>query len=80
MKRTHFFGTVGAMVLLGTALLGCAGGNSMTLANPAAEFCVENGGQHEIRTLSDGSQSGVCILPDGSTVDAWQYFHDNAQE
>ena len=80
MKRKHFFGTVCAMVLLGTALLGCTGGNSLTLANPAAEFCVESGGQHEIRTLSDGSQSGVCILPDGSKVDAWQYFHDNAQE
>ncbi|MEM7318896.1 MAG: DUF333 domain-containing protein [Pseudomonadota bacterium] len=45
-----------------------------TLANPAATFCVENDGEYQIRTHSDGSQTGVCILPDGKEVDAWDYI------
>lgn len=44
------------------------------LANPATVFCAENGNKSEIRTAADGSQTGVCIFPDGSTCDEWAYF------
>ena len=44
------------------------------MANPAAVFCEENGGVFEIRNAEDGSQSGVCIFPDGSECDEWAYF------
>jgi predicted amidohydrolase YtcJ len=44
------------------------------LANPAATYCVESGGSYEITTASDGSQSGICTLPDGTKVDAWAHF------
>ena len=46
------------------------------LANPAATFCIESGAQYEIRD-GDNGQSGVCILPDGREVDAWEYFREN---
>lgn len=46
------------------------------LANPAAVFCIEQGGRYEIRKSDAGSQ-GFCILPDGAEVDAWTYFREH---
>jgi putative hemolysin len=47
-----------------------------TIANPAAVYCTQQQGtKYEIRTNStDGSQYGVCILPDGTVCDEWAYF------
>lgn len=44
------------------------------LPNPASVHCEQQGHRLEIRTASDGSQSGVCIFPDGSECDEWAYF------
>jgi putative hemolysin len=44
------------------------------IPNPASVYCEQNGNTLEIRTAADGSQSGVCIFPDGSTCDEWAYF------
>jgi len=45
-----------------------------SLPNPASAYCEQQGYQVEIRTAPDGSQSGVCIFPDGSECDEWAYF------
>lgn len=44
------------------------------IPNPASTYCEEQGYTSEIRTAADGSQSGVCIFPDGSECDEWAYF------
>jgi putative hemolysin len=44
------------------------------IPNPASVYCEQNGNTLEIRTAADGSQSGICIFPDGSTCDEWAYF------
>jgi putative hemolysin len=44
------------------------------MPNPATAYCVEQGFKSEIRTATDGSQSGYCIFPDGSECDEWAYF------
>lgn len=44
-----------------------------SIPNPASVYCEQNGNTLEIRTADDGSQSGVCIFPDGSTCDEWAY-------
>jgi hypothetical protein len=44
------------------------------MPNPASVYCEQNGNTLEIHTADDGSQSGVCIFPDGSTCDEWAYF------
>jgi putative hemolysin len=44
------------------------------LQNPASVYCEQNGNKLEIRTATDGSQSGICIFPDGSTCDEWAYY------
>ncbi len=43
------------------------------LPNPASVFCESKGYRVEIRTAADGSQSGVCIFPNGE-CDEWAYF------
>jgi putative hemolysin len=44
------------------------------MPNPASAYCEQQGNKLEIRTAADGSQSGVCIFPDGSECDEWAYF------
>jgi len=44
------------------------------LPNPASVNCIEKGNKNEIITADDGSQSGICIFPDGSSCDEWAYF------
>lgn len=44
------------------------------IPNPASVYCTEQGNTHEIRTAADGSQSGICVFPGGSTCDEWAYF------
>ena len=47
---------------------------SATLANPAAEYCKKMNNRYEIRAAADGSQYGVCILPEGTECDEWAYY------
>ena len=52
------------------------------IANPASEFCVEQGGTVEIVDEA-GGEVGYCNLPDGTRVDEWEYFrseHPDATE
>jgi len=44
------------------------------IPNPASVYCTQNGNKLEIQTASDGSQSGICVFPDGSECDEWAYF------
>ncbi len=48
-----------------------------TMANPAATFCIENEGDYQIRKNADGSEYGVCVLPDGTEVDAWDFLRSH---
>ncbi len=50
------------------------------MPNPASVFCEQNGNKLEIRTADDGSQSGICIFPDGSTCDEWAYFRGECSQ
>lgn len=49
------------------------------MANPAAAFCVQQGGQSQIRTDQAGNQYGVCRFPDGSECDEWAFFRGVCQ-
>jgi putative hemolysin len=46
----------------------------VNMPNPASVYCEQHGNTLEIRTADDGSQSGVCVFPDGNTCDEWAYF------
>ncbi|MBH5329320.1 DUF333 domain-containing protein [Eikenella sp. S3360] len=72
------------------ALAACAGNQAATsasapaasepavgMANPASVYCVQQGGKSEIRKNQDGSEYGMCILPDGKEVEEWAYYRAN---
>ncbi len=48
--------------------------DSANIANPASQFCKDQGGSIEIRTLDDGSQYGVCIFKNGVECEEWDLF------
>ena len=44
------------------------------MPNPASVYCTQQGNKLEVVTAADGSQSGTCVFPDGSSCDEWAYF------
>ncbi|NOX63807.1 MAG: DUF333 domain-containing protein [Chloroflexi bacterium] len=44
------------------------------LPNPASQYCVENGGELEMRKADDGGEIGICKFPDGSECEEWAFF------
>lgn len=48
--------------------------------NPASAFCEEQGGQVEIDRDDAGNERGMCVLPDGTPVDEWEYFRTHGGE
>ncbi|MEM0475496.1 MAG: DUF333 domain-containing protein [Candidatus Norongarragalinales archaeon] len=41
--------------------------------NPASEKCEADGGTVRFKENENGTR-GICVLPDGSECDEWQYF------
>ena len=79
MKR--FFPLMAAL-----GLAACAGSHTTAAQapaigtpNPASAYCVQQGGKSEIRKNQDGSEYGVCILPDGKEVEEWAYYRANSK-
>ena len=77
MKR--FFPLMAAL-----GLAACAGSHTTSAQapaigtpTPASAYCVQQGGKSEIRKNQDGSEYGVCILPDGKEVEEWAYYRAN---
>lgn len=64
---------VGAFGALGLSGCGSDESGPPAVANPASEFCVEQGGTVEI-VEGAGGQQGICVLPDGTRIDEWEYF------
>ena len=50
-----------------------AGTAEVGLANPAAVFCSQQGGVYRMVQEQLGVR-GICELPDGQQVDAWEFF------
>lgn len=49
------------------------------LANPASTFCLEQGGESEIRDEEKG-QIGYCHLSDGTEIEEWKFFRENNEQ
>lgn len=82
MKKTILVGAVLSTVLLA----GCnasqevqTNDTSIGMPNPAAVHCDSKGGTYEIKK-TDAGEAGVCHLPDGTSVDAWQLYRDDMGE
>lgn len=55
-------------------ILGVYVTNSYSAGNPAAIYCERMGYEYVIETNSEGKSVGMCKLPDGSKVNAWDFF------
>lgn len=69
-----------AVAVLAATSLSAQKATKTTMANPAATFCIENDGDYQIRKNADDSEYGVCILPDGTEVDAWDYLRSHFED
>lgn len=49
------------------------------IANPASQFCVDNGGALMIKTASDGSQTGYCTIK-GVECEEWALFRGECSD
>lgn len=81
MKRTTLLLT-GMIILLMLFCCGCISreetlppsGQQQTMGNPASLYCQSLGFQTAIRTDTNGSQYGVCCMPNGTEVDEWALY------
>lgn len=48
-------------------------------ANPASEYCINQGGKLEIKNEVNG-QVGYCHLPNGQVIEEWKFFRDSSKE
>lgn len=54
--------------------------SKMQIANPASEYCIQQGGTLEIVKDKDGNEIGMCKLPDGTVIEEWELYrsqHDD---
>ena len=69
------------MIIATSTLMACSKQEEpkTQIPNPAATFCIDQGGEFSINKTDKGDV-GICILKDGSQVDAWQYFRENTKD
>ncbi len=53
-------------------------GHVFSLPNPSAVYAEKMGCEYIIERDAKGNEHGVCILPDGSKVSAWDFFKGKA--
>ena len=61
-------------ITLTLSILSVITGTAKAVPNPAAWYCVQLGYEYQIREDAQGNQYGVCVFPDGSECDGWDYF------
>lgn len=75
MNKTALLLTVVGAVLL----TGCARQENeytVSMANPASVYCVEQGGQLEMVTENE-QRVTYCVTKDGEKIEQWEYFRQN---
>jgi putative hemolysin len=79
MLQTKAFTLIISIILLAAFLLGCApevnppAESPSGMANPASIYCQGLGFREESRQNELG-QYGVCIFPDGTECDTWNFL------
>ncbi len=72
---------VGLGVLIGDFKKEKLNQNFLRIANPASVYCRKQGGSVEIKTASDGSQTGWCVFKaDGRECEEWDFYRTKVCE
>ena len=62
-------------------LAGCSlGVQKSGMANPASEYCAEQGGKVEIRKDAQGNEYGMCLFDDGSQCEEWAFYRGDCKK
>ncbi|TMX42541.1 DUF333 domain-containing protein [Vibrio rotiferianus] len=80
-KTTLVMSVAAAMVLAGCSTYdGATRSNEYTsAANPAAVYCVQQGGELDTVT-ENGERVTYCLLSENERVEQWEYYHNNHKE
>lgn len=62
------------IVLIGTSFAVCGFSNVFGASNPAAHYCEILGYEYSVEVDAEGNEVELCTLPDGSKVDAWDFY------
>jgi putative hemolysin len=49
---------------------------SVSVANPAAKYCIDQGGVSTIEQLGNGNRFGLCTFEDNRQCEEWALFRD----
>lgn len=74
-RKALFIGLILLAVLIGWMQMSKM--QAAQIANPASRYCLEQGGQHEIRKDANGNEIGVCVFDPGHECEEWALFQDN---
>ncbi|WP_285163843.1 putative hemolysin [Shewanella goraebulensis] len=63
------------------SLTACSGDDikPLNMTNPAADYCIDNGGTRETVEHINGDVS-LCTLPDGEVIEEWELFRRDHQK
>ena len=75
MKKSILFGAI-VTILAGCSVVKTEKPPILSMANPASEYCISQGGNLKIENTLDG-QVGYCKLPNGEVVEEWAFFHES---
>ena len=53
--------------------------NNTGLANPASQFCLDRGGQIEMKKDDTGGEYGMCVFGNGDECEEWALFREECQ-
>ncbi|GDY24969.1 DUF333 domain-containing protein [Agarivorans sp. Toyoura001] len=48
--------------------------SSVSMANPASVYCVEQGGDPQVEQTKEG-EVGYCHFSDGRVIEQWEFYH-----
>lgn len=48
----------------------------LQLPNPASLYCIERGGEIDIKETPKGDVT-TCVLSDGTRIDEWEFYRQN---
>jgi len=80
MTRRRSLAAVVSILLAGSLLAACGDDDEPGIPNPASAYCEEQGGTVEIERDATGAEQGICVLPDGTRVDEWEYYRQRTDE
>ncbi len=66
--------TLAAIALLALAFAGNASAQGPSMPNPADSYCFDMGYDLQLLSRYDGAQYSICVFPDGTQCDTWEFF------